>query len=350
MTASGEPLIVNRNTLTEAEGGGGIVVNTTTYDYVELDAVGLAMWRALLDTESIPAAVEVLLTRFDVDRETLTRDLETFVGQLRDVGLVGDASELGSDSPPTPTLIERYLDLLAGALTGILTRDSGVTVGGGEKVVTHIGVRAIGADVPSEAVTMIGLARLNNVRSLVERALLEETPGDLVETGVWRGGATIMMRGVLAAHGVTDRTVWACDSFAGLPESDVESFPVDAFWAKGASLFAVPQDEVRRNFERFGLPDDQVRFVEGWFSDTLPTAPIESIAVLRLDGDLYESTSDALTHLYPKVSPGGFVIIDDYVLESCRLAVDDYRSAQGITAEMRAVDWNASWWQKPALS
>ena len=78
-------------------------------------------------------------------------------------------------------------------------------------------------------------------------------------------------------------------------------------------MLAVPEEEVKANFRRYGLLDDQVRFLPGWFKDTLQDAPIDRIAVLRLDGDLYESTIQALDALYPRVSPGGFCIIDDYL-------------------------------------
>ena len=111
----------------------------------------------------------------------------------------------------------------------------------------------------------------------------------------------------------------------------------------------VSEDEVRETFRRYGLLDGQARFVKGWFRDTLRAAPIERLAVLRLDGDMYESTIEALHALYPKVSPGGFVIVDDYgAIPACRQATDDYRRAHGIDAPMTQVDWTGVWWRKPA--
>ncbi len=90
-----------------------------------------------------------------------------------------------------------------------------------------------------------------------------------------------------------------------------------------------------------------MRFLEGWFRDTLPNAPIESLAVIRLDGDLYESTTDALAALYPKLSPGGFVIVDDYgAFEPCRRAVDDYRATRGIDDAIEEVDWTGVCWRR----
>ncbi len=98
---------------------------------------------------------------------------------------------------------------------------------------------------------------------------------------------------------------------------------------------------------KYGLLDNQVQFLAGWFCDTLPKAPIHRLAVMRLDGDMYESTMDALRALYPKLSVGGFVIIDDFgYLESCRAAVMDYRAEFGIAEEIKQIDWGGVYWQR----
>lgn len=201
---------------------------------------------------------------------------------------------------------------------------------------------------PDDAETMIGRTRLENIQTCVTEVLRRDVPGDLAETGVWRGGAVIFMRAVLEAYGDPSRLVWAADSFRGLPEPDPARAPADA----GDVLFAfkelaVPLDVVRKNFERYGLLDDRVRFLTGWFRETLPTAPISRLAVLRIDADLYESTMDALRSLYPKVSTGGYVIVDDYGdLPACRAAVDDYRRQFAITDPIEKVDWTAIFWRK----
>ncbi|PSO55909.1 MAG: macrocin O-methyltransferase [Actinobacteria bacterium QS_5_72_10] len=210
--------------------------------------------------------------------------------------------------------------------------------------------RAEGRDWPSEAETMIGLRRLDSLQACVTRVLEDGVPGDLIETGVWRGGAAIFMRALLAAYADRDRIVWAADSFEGLPKPDEEQYPADAddrLWTWG--VLAVSLEEVEENFRRYGLLDEQVRFLPGWFHETLPAAPIDELAVLRLDGDMYESTMVALEALYPKVSAGGYVIVDDYgAIEQCRRAVDDYRHAHGITAELEWVDWTGAFWRRPA--
>jgi O-methyltransferase len=212
--------------------------------------------------------------------------------------------------------------------------------------------RDLGQDWPVEAETMIGMQRLASLQHCVETVLIDEIPGDLVECGVWRGGASILMRAVLAAYSDETRRVWLCDSFEGVPPPDTENYKEDKLpWYaiglhRAAPILAVTQEEVRANFERYGLLDDQVRFLPGWFKDTLGDAPIEQIAVLRLDGDLYESTIQALDALYPRLSPDGFCIIDDYNLKGCRQAVADYRTKHEITAEIVDIDGTGVLWRK----
>jgi O-methyltransferase len=208
--------------------------------------------------------------------------------------------------------------------------------------------RQEGRDWPAAAHTMIGIQRLNNLEYCVEDVLARGVPGDLIETGVWRGGATIFMRAVLKAHAVRDRVVWVADSFEGLPPPDAQKFPADAgdphhtYGELGVSL-----EDVQANFARYGLLDDQVRFLKGWFRDTLPAAPIGRLAVLRLDADMYESTMEALVNLYPKLSVGGYVIVDDYgSLPPCRLAVQEYRQAQRIEEPIVPIDWTGAFWHK----
>lgn len=210
--------------------------------------------------------------------------------------------------------------------------------------------RAEGLDWPEEGETMIGLKRLQNLQDCIIDVVQQNVPGDLIETGVWRGGAAIFMRAVLKAMGDKERTVWLADSFAGLPPPSPDLYPAD----KGADfhlsndVLGVSLEEVKANFERYGLLDDRVRFLKGWFKDTLPTAPIAKLSVLRLDGDLYESTMTALESLYPKLSIGGYAIVDDYApsVPCCVQAVDDYRRAHNITEEMESTGEYGVCWQR----
>ena len=242
-----------------------------------------------------------------------------------------------------------YLDLLKACLTRTLfmTEAPGRDAG---QLAKEREIRELGWDWPDEAETMIGMVRLNCIQECVETALRDGIPGDLMEAGVWRGGAVILMRAILAAHDVSDRKVWVADSFRGLPPPDPTSFTQDvAVDLSGFDELAVSLEQVKANFARYGLLDDRVEFVEGWFKDTLATAPIEQLAVLRLDGDYYESTIQILEGLYHKVAPGGFVIVDDYLhLESCKQAVDDFRSAFDVKEDIVEVDWNSIYWRVKA--
>ncbi len=240
-----------------------------------------------------------------------------------------------------------YIDLLRDTLTMTLWRGDDGNQLGDLCDLPADELRAQGLDWPRLAFTMIGNKRMCNLQYCVEEVLARDIPGDFIETGVWRGGACIFMRGMLKAHGISDRAVWVADSFAGLPPGDPEKYPADA----GSTFhlypqLAISQESVEENFRRFGLLDGQVRMLKGFFRDTLPTAPVEKLAILRLDGDMYESTMDALTNLYDKLSEGGYVIIDDYVIPQCRSAVHDFRTARGINDFIEIIDWAGAYWRK----
>jgi O-methyltransferase len=284
------------------------------------------------------------------------------------------STDLGAAPVGTRQPADLYLDLLVKCLTGSLEPEELRIVGRGMgwkqrawsrlarpvldlarlDLVRHVPVsrelRDEGLDRPASAETMVGLRRLASLRECATEVVREGIPGDMLEAGTWRGGAAILMKAVVEALGDTDRTVWVADSFQGVPRPDPERYPADSgdvHWT--IDELAVPADAVRANFAKYGLLDERVRFLEGWFKDTLPGAPIERLAVLRVDGDLYESTLDTLRPLYPKVSPGGFVIVDDYgCVPACKLAVDEFRAEHGITAPLEKIDWTGVLWRKDA--
>jgi hypothetical protein len=237
-----------------------------------------------------------------------------------------------------------YLELMKDCLIGRLYEDPPF-----QEPQYQPELREQGLDWPTQAHSMIGNKRMINLWQVCEDVIVKRVPGDFIETGVWRGGACIFMRALLKTYGVEDRTVWLADSFEGLPPPNGEKYPHD----RGSLLhthrqLAVSLEEVQKNFAKYGLLDKQVRFLKGWFKDTLPGAPIDRLAVLRLDGDLYESTMDALNALYDKVSPGGYVIIDDYIINVCRAAVDDFRGRHRIDDPLRIIDASSVYWRKRA--
>ncbi|MEG6505680.1 TylF/MycF/NovP-related O-methyltransferase [Nitratidesulfovibrio sp. 1201_IL3209] len=239
-----------------------------------------------------------------------------------------------------------YLDIIQQCLTGSLYKDASC-MNGEEQAYNH-DIRETGWDWPKYAHTMIGRKRLENLRLLTESILGNGVPGDLIEAGVWRGGACILMRAVLHAYNVTDRRVWVADSFEGLPAPDESAYPADS----GSTFHEYPElsvsfEEVQSNFNAYGLLDKQVVFLNGWFKNTLKTPDIERLALIRLDGDMYESTMDGLVSLYPKLSVGGYIIIDDYhVVQACKQAVHDYCTAQGLTPAFSEIDGVGIYWKK----
>ena len=244
------------------------------------------------------------------------------------------------------TPVDLYLDLMIRSLTDLIYAEDGAVSLDNKPF--RRDVREDGSDWPARAHTMIGVKRLENIRYCAEEVFKAEVPGDFMETGVWRGGATIFMRALLAAYQRTDKRVWVADSFAGLPPPDPGAFPAD----RGDQHHTHPElasslQTVKDNFARYGLLDDQVVFLQGWFRDTLPGCGVEQLSVLRLDGDMYESTIVALDALYPRLAPGGFLIVDDYgAVPACRQAVHDYRAKHGIAEEIVRIDWAGVYWRK----
>ncbi|MFN8607938.1 MAG: TylF/MycF/NovP-related O-methyltransferase [Vulcanimicrobiota bacterium] len=188
---------------------------------------------------------------------------------------------------------------------------------------------------------------LANLRVCARQAIWLRVPGDFMECGVWRGGACILLRAIQQAMGVgARRRTWVVDSFQGLPQPERLLDAVLHEYLSDTGSFAVPLAEVRAHFERFGLLDEGVCFLEGWFADSLPSWQGQ-LALLRLDGDWYESTLTALENLYDKVSWGGFIIIDDYhPVIGAFSAVNDFRAARGIQDPIQSVDHQVHFWRK----
>ena len=265
------------------------------------------------------------------------------------VSLAHGAAAADMTSPTATTRsAELYLDLMKNCLTRLVFQESGPPIHPDFREFDPR-ARTEGRDWPADAETMIGIYRLSNLQNCVTDIIARKVPGDLIETGVWRGGATIFMKAILEAYEDTTRTVWVADSFEGMPLANPDRYPHDRGMEYQANFreLAVSIEAVKTNFARYGLLDDRVQFLKGWFKDTLPDAPITSLALIRLDGDLYESTIDALNALYPKLSPGGYVIVDDYNLfDACRAAVDDYRRDHGIQDHIESIDWSGVFWRR----
>jgi hypothetical protein len=186
---------------------------------------------------------------------------------------------------------------------------------------------------------------LYNSYDSVTRVISTKIEGDLVECGVAAGSQIACFQlALMDTNEVDKRKIWAFDSFEGIPlagEKDDQqpgigdiqhdtNLPLsERLVSSGITCHSL--ESVLNNFKGWNLPLSNIKFVKGWFQNTIEeySKQIDKISVLRLDGDLYESTYICLEHLYPKISKGGVLIIDDYALTGCRLAVEEYFKDNG---------------------
>jgi O-methyltransferase len=198
------------------------------------------------------------------------------------------------------------------------------------------------------ALTMCGDKNLNLLIEAMQTVEKEKIHGDFIETGVWRGGLPIIMRAYLESIGNRERKVIVADSFQGLPDDAQDPNDQAAhLLLQPLQHLAASREQVEASLDFFGLKDEQVIFLEGWFKDTLPKLESKQLAIARLDGDYFESTWDAITVLYPKLSPGGYLIVDDYNLPlGCKHAIDEYRAANDIHEEIIEINGQSVYWRK----
>ena len=192
----------------------------------------------------------------------------------------------------------------------------------------------------SKPLSLLTKSQLDLIEKVAVALDQRGVPGDFIEAGIWRGGAVILMRALIDAYGMANRKVFAADSFAGIPRNERgRNDPVD-LWK---DRWIAPLNEVRQNIARLGLLDDRIVFVPGFFADSLKTLAGERFSLIRLDSDSYDSVETSLEYLYPLLSKGGVVIIDDWHLDGCKAAVADYRSRYGIDDKIYVFDGNAYW-------
>jgi hypothetical protein len=319
----------------------------------------------------ISAIERRLIDEFDVDRDSCAEALDAFLADL----CSSQAIEIFADPGAPPRRL--YLDLLKRALVNLIYPEHELRIEeleargrGGERLAYERRMRDLRYLEPETFASlvvhkregfswqrrpsrfshsMIGLARLDNLEYCAAHVFANGVPGDFLEAGVLQGGASIFLRGLQVAYEQTQRVTWVADSFAGPPAAtlDVDRELAAEFTEACDPWLGVSLTAVKDNFRTYDLLSGNVRFVEGLFADSLPHAPIDRLAILRFDAGLYSATTDVLQHLYDKVSPGGFIVIDDYqTFEPCRMAVDDFRASRGDAARLRFPDWNSAYWQK----
>ncbi len=331
-----------------------------------LEGTALRIWECLEYPASRDEIVSALRPEFAADDDTLAQDVEEFLSDMVARSLVVVTPRLPS---PEDRLRQRYLWILKRSLVNLLYPEDELRWRSPE-VWAHLpkgpqrgrALRDIGRVLPDElrdlqrrkvdgkvqgSHTMIGLQRLHQLERCAETLFEEGVPGDFLEAGVCQGGAAIFLRALQVSHGQGHRRLWAADSFEGLPPA---TSPVDlelGMHMDGLSWLSYSLDEVREHFRRYDLLDEGVRFLPGWFCESLPNAPVKQTALLRLDGDLYSSTRETLDALYSRVAPGGFVVVDDYYyFRACGRAVDEFRASRNVASPIRRGDWNSAQWRK----
>jgi O-methyltransferase len=325
------------------------------------------LWSLLEQESRLSVLAERMVREFGLDSTEAATEISSFVERMGDLGFVG--VDDGSEASRLRTL---YLDLLKAALVNTLYPEHELRIELLEKqgrqpdharamrdiryadptrFAELLTCKADGRNwygrVTRFSHTMIGLRRLQNLEWCASRLFREGVEGDFMEAGVCQGGAAIFMRALQLAHAEGDRRMWLADSFEGLPEPVCAVDQGYDFQEAVQPWLAASLEAVQDNFRTYGLLSDQVRFIPGWFDRTLAHAPVERLAMLRIDADLYASTIEVLRRLYDKVAPGGFVIVDDYhVFPPCKVAVDEFREAEGITEPLVRIDWSAIFWRK----
>ena len=333
---------------------------------LQFDEISWAVWEQLEYPQTAPEIARQLAAVFSVAPDECLGDVCELLEQLLAAGLIQPVETRDKAR-------DRYLHLLKRALVNLLYPEDALRIRalarslvaeGAERKPYLCNIRQQQPDAYAETLvarrlglasglystslpyTLVGMQRLEQLERYAETIFHDGIPGDFLEAGVCRGGASIFLRALQVSFHQEQRRIWLADSFEGLPKSTAE--PDLCVDLSSVTELNVSLEEVRENFAAFGLLDEQVLALKGWFQHTLPGAPVQQIALLRLDGDLYSSTMETLQALYDRVSPGGYVVVDDYnCFPMCKQAVDEYREAHGITAELQAVDPYGVGWRKP---
>lgn len=264
-----------------------------------------------------------------------------------------------------------YFNMLATLLTGaaLVCNPSSAEQLEGCYAVFRAGSGAPTMKMKRTSTTMTGIKRLFNVRDLVIEVANKRLTGGYLEAGVWRGGNSIMAAATMQLYGLGTRPIYLCDSFHGLPLSRKDSpRPREGgIYQRMKGTLSVSAQRVVGNFDRFSIPREHVTIVPGYFVESLPglrdelDARGEMLAVLRMDGDMYDSTADILFNLYDLVQEGGFVIIDDFgwangavangtsfakPLFGAKQALLDFRVLHSIDDPMKDIDGMGAYFQK----
>jgi hypothetical protein len=346
-------------------------VHPTTGLAYAVNDTGRTILESLRGEDSVSAIADRIAVEFDVSEAEAIAGVSSFLSEMQELGLV----ELRGERNKERSLRTRYLELLRRALVNLIYPEHELRIEllesgavpddkrSRDRMLRDIRYRSAGDFAGLLAAkmngsvwrgqpwrfshTMVGMRRLEHLQWCAERVFEDDVPGDFFEAGVCQGGASILLRALQVAYEQPQRRTWLADSFAGLPVPSHEADANYDFSEDKQPWLAFSQAMVEDNFRTYDLLSDEVVFLPGWFRDTLPEAPVETLAILRLDADLYESTREVLLTLYDRVSPGGFIVVDDYdAFVPCRTAVQEFRSERGIREPIRHIDRMAVYWRK----
>lgn len=289
-------------------------------------------------------------TVLHVDPQEINAAALTFKSQLESSTLDHTPQpHLGTFLYSYTPIAERYLKLVENSVLGILFSDQAGSCNGGpggcalgQLKPYDPEMRLGGNDWPSIGHTMVGIIRLKNVKDSIEYVTRMGIPGDFVELGVWRGGVCIYAKVLFDLLCQTDRNVLIFDAFEKLPG-----------YGENENFLSVSEDSVRKAFELYAVSTDGVDFYKGLFKDTLSvfrkdriSGGSKPIAVLRIDGNFYDSYQDCLYNLYDFVPVGGIIIFDDFTHSAPNQAWQDFQADQGFketVTRMEDPDMHAGW-------
>lgn len=191
--------------------------------------------------------------------------------------------------------------------------------------------------------TLASRARLNTLFKLAHELERRKVPGVVVECGVFKGGSAAVL-----ARSTVNRPLYLFDSFEGLPPpGDKDGAAAREQYRSG--WCASSEEDVMKLFDRLGIDRGRLRLIRGWFQDTFPATPVETVALLHIDADWYDSVKLCLNHFYDRVAPGGFVALDDYGRwEGCTRAADEFLRARGLDGVLNPRAPEGHFFQKPA--
>ena len=331
----------------------------------QMNDIAHRVLQLLMEPHSLASLTQQLASEYDVTPSDCQTLLQPFIDNLVDMQWL-----VALDSLPGAAMTQRYLNLLKKALVNWLYPEHELQIrylqGAGvatDEITRNRYMRDIRMHETSNyrqlldnkrqgyptvlAHTLIGLRRLHHLEYCARQLFADQVAGDFFEAGVCQGGALIFLRALQIALGESHRKTWGADSFQGLPAAETLQDEGLNFTESAYPWLAISQQTVQEHFQRYELWDQHVQLIPGWFENSLPSLDVGPIALLRLDADLYKSTMDVLDNLYDKVSAGGFIIVDDYgAFTPCKIAIDEFRAARGISAPLQWIDWTGVFWRK----